>query len=125
MGGVCPKLYHKALRKTYCEQHAGYEKMYPAKLSQYRKKRYNEEELPAQILRTTPIPQENQRGTGKDVINISIAVKWSFFVLDPCVLRTGKVPVCLCPLHGRDMVPRGISTAFAFLFCRPELSRAP
>ena len=56
---ACPTLYHKALRKAYSEE-AGYERIYTAKLSQYRKKRYSDDELPEQILRPTPPPAKNR-----------------------------------------------------------------
>ena len=59
----CPMLYHRALRKAYGE---GYERIYPAKLSQYRKQRYGVDELPKQILRPAPAPKKQQGGE-KDV----------------------------------------------------------
>ena len=65
---VCPKLYHEALRANY-SQKAGYERVFPAKLSAYRKKRYSADELPAQILRTDP-PPTNQAGTERDVLEM-------------------------------------------------------
>ena len=62
----CPILYHRALKKAY-SYGAGYENVYPAKLSQYRKKRYDIGELPGQILRTAP-PPARQKGGEKDIV---------------------------------------------------------
>lgn len=62
----CPRLYHKALKKAYA---GGYERIYPARLSQYRKRRYNVEELPEQILRKAPMPQR-QKGAEKDLVDL-------------------------------------------------------
>ena len=64
---ACPKLYHRALKKAYANG-AGYERIYPAKLSQYRKSRYSIDELPEQILRQGP-PPEKQRGGEKDIVS--------------------------------------------------------
>ena len=64
----CPVLYHQALEKNYSQQ-AGYEEVHTAKLSAYRKRRYSIEELPEQILRTTPAPA-NQRGDAKDIVEL-------------------------------------------------------
>ena len=66
MWAACPKLYHKALQKAYDD---GYQRVYPAKLSQYRKKRYSEAELPAQILRDEPVPKK-QEGSEKDIMKL-------------------------------------------------------
>jgi len=63
-----PKLYHKALRKAYADT-AGYERIFPAKLSAYRKKRYTNEELPEQIIRRGPLPKA-QKGTEQDIIKL-------------------------------------------------------
>jgi hypothetical protein len=63
---ACPRVYHAALKKMYNEK-TGYEKIYAAKLSQYRRKRYTVEEMPAQIIRTTP-PPKNQTGDEKDIV---------------------------------------------------------
>ena len=59
--GCCPILYHRALEQMYSQQ-AGYERIHPAKLSAYRKRRYTTEQLPEQILRYVP-PPRNQQGT--------------------------------------------------------------
>ena len=63
---VCPVLYREALNAMYNEK-TGYQKVYPTKLSTFRKKRYSPTELPAQILRTEA-PAPNQRGSSRDVV---------------------------------------------------------
>lgn len=66
--GMCPVLYGKALRNMYSTT-GGYDVVYPAKMSAYRKRRYSVEELPAQIMREKPLPK-NQRGGEKDMIEL-------------------------------------------------------
>ena len=66
--GACPILYHRAMRKAYSRE-AGYDTVFPAKLSQYRKKRYSTEELPGQILRELPVPC-NQQGEARDIVEM-------------------------------------------------------
>ena len=64
----CPVLYNRALKAAYCEA-TGYERIFPAKLSAYRKKRYSNSELPEQIIRTQEMP-ERQRGTADDIVKM-------------------------------------------------------
>ena len=64
----CPRIYFKALSRNY-NYDKGYEIVYPAKLSAYRKKRYSTEELPAQICRRQQVPK-NQRGTERDIVEL-------------------------------------------------------
>ena len=66
---MCPTLYHRALRKAYSVA-TGYQPIFPAKLSQYRKKRYTTEELPRQIMRDERMQDPRQRGSEKDIINL-------------------------------------------------------
>ena len=66
---VCPVLYHKALKKAYSVE-TGYRRVFPATLSQHRKKRYSAEELPAQIMRRLPLKDKRQRGTEKDLMGL-------------------------------------------------------
>ena len=65
---ACPVLYHKALRKAYSEE-AGYQRVWPARMSQYRKKRYNDDELSGQILRDAPLP-DKQKGSEVDIMKL-------------------------------------------------------
>ena len=64
----CPILYHRALRKSYSEA-TGYQTVYPAKLSAYRRKRYSVEELPEQIMREAP-PPTGQGGGERDIVEM-------------------------------------------------------
>ena len=66
--GCCPKLYQKMLEKLYSEE-AGYDTVYCAKLSAHRKKKYAIDELPEQIVRTSP-PPKNQRGGEQDLVKL-------------------------------------------------------
>ena len=65
---ACFTAIFKALRQAYSTEN-GYHCVYPAKLSQYRKKRYTETELPAQILREKQLP-EKQRGKEADIMKL-------------------------------------------------------
>jgi hypothetical protein len=65
---ACPRLYHEALKNMYTEA-TGYERIYVAKLSQYRRKRYTLEEMPKQIIRGETLPK-NQRGDEKDIVKM-------------------------------------------------------
>ena len=65
----CPTLYEQALKKMY-RQETGYERIYPAKLSSYRKKKYTSEELmDGEIVREQE-PPAAQKGTERDIINL-------------------------------------------------------
>ena len=64
----CPTLYHRALEKMHCEK-AGYDKVFTAKLSAHRRRKYTVEELPEQIIRTTELPR-NQRGGERDIVEV-------------------------------------------------------
>jgi hypothetical protein len=72
MWGACPVLYWKAWNACYSRGN-GYEPVYIAKLSSYRKKRYTVEELPKQILRRGPVPAR-QEGSEKDIIELMKAI---------------------------------------------------
>ena len=63
---VCPELYYRALEGMHGVS-AGYEKIYPARLSAYRKRRYTIHELPEQIIRSSPLPP-NQSGSEADLM---------------------------------------------------------
>ena len=65
---VCPKLYYAALDNMY-NKATGYEEVYIAKLSAYRKQRYSNQELPEQIIRSKEAPV-NQQGTVQDVMKM-------------------------------------------------------
>jgi len=64
----CPSLYNEALEASYTTE-AGYQEIHVAKLSAYRKKRYQTCELPEQIIRGKPTPT-NQRGTERDIVEM-------------------------------------------------------
>ena len=66
--GACPILYHRAVRHAYAGK-MGYETIFPARLSSYRKQRYTVEELPEQIMRTVP-PPTPQRGGERDLVEM-------------------------------------------------------
>ena len=63
---ACPVLYHKALKKAYSAD-TGYQPVFIAKMSQYRKQRYDEEELPNQILRSVRVKDKRQKGSEQDI----------------------------------------------------------
>ena len=65
---ACPVLYHKALKRAYTNE-KDYEVIYPAKLSSYRTRRYEMNELPGEILRTVPMPKR-QKGSWTDIVKL-------------------------------------------------------
>ena len=65
----CPVLYNRALESMYNEK-TGYEKVFAAKLTPYRVRRYRElGELETQIVRTEPAPVK-QQGDERDIMKL-------------------------------------------------------
>ena len=54
---------------TDCEYYLRYKKVYPKKLTAYKKHKYSGDELTKHII-GTDIPKKQSRGTVKDIINV-------------------------------------------------------